>query len=90
MARFRAVAQDAVAEGRLEAFRVVYLRASGQTHILSSPMPEIWDALREGEADAGELHSRLAASFEMDGGDAGALDAWLASLEALGLARRVG
>ena len=34
-------------------------RASGQTHLLAQPLPELLAALDEGEADAGALLERL-------------------------------
>lgn len=43
----------------LDSLTAVYHRASGQTHIVSEPVPEILAALSVGEAEIPELLERL-------------------------------
>lgn len=70
----------------LDSLIALFDRASGQTHLLASPLPEILAALDDGPADAATLTARLAASFDLEGEDAEAsIAARLAELAALGL-----
>jgi PqqD family protein of HPr-rel-A system len=70
----------------LDSLTALYHRASGQTHLLASPLPEILAALEEGPADVATVRARLAAQFDLDGEDAdAALNARLTELAALGL-----
>lgn len=43
----------------LDSLTAVYHRPSGQTHVVSEPVPEILDALCAGEAEIPELLERL-------------------------------
>lgn len=72
----------------LDDLTALFHRPSGTTHLLASPAPELLDALAEGPADADTLLVRLQARFELPDGDAAAITARLAELEAAGLARR--
>lgn len=67
----------------LDAFTAVYHRPSGQTHLLVEPAPEMLEALSE-PLTGDELRDRLAARFEIEGGD-DALGARLAELAEAGL-----
>lgn len=71
----------------LDSLTALFDRASGQTHILSPPMPEMLAALASGPATAEALLDRLAADFDLAGeGDALAIvAARLAELAELGL-----
>lgn len=70
----------------LDGLTVLYHRPSGQTHIVSEPVPEILDALQAGPCSAAELLARLTGSE--DGGGREALTARLEELEATGLVFR--
>ena len=74
----------------LEDIALLYHRASGQTHMVISPVPEILDALEEeSPATAAQVHARLARHYDL-GEQTQAIaeiDAHLASLTALGLVR---
>jgi PqqD family protein of HPr-rel-A system len=70
----------------LDTLTAVFDRASGQTHLLASPLPEILDALDVGPVTAADLTARLAASFDLEAEDAEAtIAARLTELAALGL-----
>ncbi len=68
----------------------IYHRRSGQTHIVSEPLPEILLALEDGPLTPEGLLARLsvdaAISVESDPGDE--LVARISELEAIGLVRR--
>jgi PqqD family protein of HPr-rel-A system len=50
----------------LEDIAILYHRASGQTHMMISPVPEILDAFgSESAATAEELHVRLERRFDL-------------------------
>lgn len=74
----------------LEDITLLYHRASGQTHMMISPVPEILDALGE-EADVTptQLHARLERRFDL--GDRpqaiAEIEAHLEGLVTLGLVR---
>lgn len=80
-------------EGRvlvaLDALDLIYHRASGTTHVVSAPVPEILEALAEGPASAAEIVVRLARTHDLEAEDAGqAVSARLAEMEAAGLVWR--
>lgn len=75
----------------LEDITLLYHRASGQTHMVISPVPEILEALEEQVlATAAEVHARLEQRYEL--GEAAQaiaeIEAHLAGLAALGVVRR--
>jgi PqqD family protein of HPr-rel-A system len=70
----------------LDTLTALFDRASGQTHLLASPLPEILDALDVGPANTAALTARLAVRFDLEAEDAEAtIAARLAELAALGL-----
>jgi PqqD family protein of HPr-rel-A system len=71
----------------LDGLTALFHLASGMTHIVAPPAPQILEALGAGPADAEELARRLGESFEIEGGEE-AMTARLAELEAAGLVRR--
>lgn len=79
----------------LEDIMLLYHRASGQTHMMISPVPEILQALDEGgdgdgAATAAQLHCRLERHYDL-GAAAQAIveiEAHLEGLTALGLVHR--
>lgn len=72
----------------LEDITLLYHRASGQTHMVISPVPEILAALGEGVSmSASEVHARLAREYDL-GPEADAIaqiEVHLDDLAALGL-----
>ena len=80
---YRAAAPAALRTVALDGLTLVYHRASGITHLLSAPAPEILETLAE-PMDLVTLHARLGERFELAGGVA-ALEARLAELVAAGL-----
>jgi PqqD family protein of HPr-rel-A system len=74
----------------LDSLTALYDRASGQTHLLASPLPEILAALHAGPTDVATLAARLSADFDIDSADAdAAVAARLAELAGLGLVHAV-
>ncbi len=72
----------------LEGLTVLFHPASGMTHILAPPSPEILAALVE-PGDAEAVLARLSAHFDFEPGEgAAAIEARLAELETSGLVRR--
>lgn len=71
----------------LDALTAVYDRASGQTHLLAQPLPEILAALQSGPANAAQIAARLTADFDIaDSADVSARVAeCLGELLAMGL-----
>ena len=88
--RWRAPEPGRLSVAPLDLLTALYDRASGQTHLLSEPMPQILDALAQGEATAAQLADRLADRFDLSAeGDVHAVIAdRLAELAALGLVER--
>ena len=88
--RWRAPPPDRLTIAPLDLLTALYDRASGQTHLLSEPMPQILAVLAEGEATPAQLATRLAERFDVSAeGDVQAVIAdRLAELAALGLVER--
>jgi PqqD family protein of HPr-rel-A system len=66
---FRAARVESLRIIWLDDFTLVYHRASGITHLLTAPAPEIIATLGEAGMTLPDLQARLAAEFEL--GDAG-------------------
>lgn len=86
--RYRAASPDTLTIVRLDVLTAIYHRASGETHLVASPAPEILDLLGREEMDAAMLRDRLRAAFDLVDDDAVALDARLDELVAIGLVER--
>lgn len=84
---FRAAAPGALLSVALDGLVILYHRASGITHVLAPPAPEILAALAE-PLSLAALHARLAEQFELAGGPE-ALAARLDELVAAGLVERL-
>ena len=82
--RYVAVAAEALLYVPLDGLTAVFHRASGGTHLLASPAPEILDALAV-PATISELLARLAAAYDLGDTDAPGLAARLDELVAIGL-----
>lgn len=72
----------------LDALTLIYHRASGITHIVDSPVPEILDALGGEALGVDALLGRLAERFELADADPMALAVRLDELAAAGLVER--
>lgn len=86
MARYRRVAADELKIVPLDDFTAIYHRASGITHLVTSPVPELLDVLGEERLDLAGIVTRLAAAFELE--DEVALAVRLEELVAAGLVIR--
>lgn len=82
---FRAARVESLAVDWLDDFTIVYHRASGITHLLCAPAPEILCALGEAGMTLSDLSAHLAASFDLVDLDREALTARLDELVASGL-----
>jgi PqqD family protein of HPr-rel-A system len=78
---------DALRTEPLDALTVIYDRRSGQTHVVSSPVPEILAILGPGQMTTEQVLTRLQAQFDLEESRDAAvlLDARLMELAALGL-----
>lgn len=72
----------------LDAMTLIYHRASGQTHVVASPVPELIEILDETPRDVAALLARLTEQFDLDDPDEAALIARLDELSDIGLAFR--
>ncbi len=72
----------------LDALTLIYHRASGITHIVDAPVPEILDALAERPLGAGALLAILADRFDLGDADPLSLAVRLDELVAAGLVER--
>ncbi|MET3711508.1 PqqD family protein of HPr-rel-A system [Sphingomonas trueperi] len=72
----------------LDALTLIYHRASGITHIVDAPVPEILDILGEGARDVAGLLAVLAERFDLADPDPAALAVRLDELVAAGLVER--
>ena len=87
---WRAASVDRRVSVPLDTLTAVFDRASGQTHLITSPLPEILDALGQDGRTVAALHAQLAETFDLPDAadDAGIiLIARLEELAALGLVR---
>ena len=80
---FRACRPETIKVAWLDDFTAVYHRASGITHLLTAPAPEILAAIGEAGMTLPALAEKLADDFELE--DSEALAARLDELVAAGL-----
>lgn len=88
-ARYRAAAPATLIIRPLDSLTALYHRASGQTHLLAPPAPEIVAILGEGAMDGDTLLAALAQRYELADPDPLALVARLDELIAAGLVERL-
>jgi PqqD family protein of HPr-rel-A system len=71
----------------LDALTVIFDRRSGQTHVVSSPVPEILDVLGDDRMSQADVLARLQVKFDLENSSdiAAALKARLQELAVLGL-----
>lgn len=85
MTIYRAAPPDNLVVVPVDLLTAIYHRASGQTHLMASPAPEILAALGEGELDAAALLAKLRHDYDLVDADPEALAARLAELVETGL-----
>ncbi len=88
MTRYRAAPAATLRIEPLDALTLIYHRASGITHLVDSPVPELLDLLAE-PLTLDQALAALAERFDLVDPDAGALAARLGELVASGLVERV-
>ncbi len=82
---FRSVRVETLRIDWLDDFTLVYHRASGMTHLLNAPAPEILATLGEAGMTLDALAGALSAEFDLPDLDAEALSARLDELASAGL-----
>ncbi|MES2987564.1 MAG: HPr-rel-A system PqqD family peptide chaperone [Pseudomonadota bacterium] len=88
MTQYRAANPKILRIVPLDALTLIYHRASGITHIVDAPVPEILTALAE-PLDVDALLARLAADYDLIDADPLALAVRLDELAAAGLVERL-
>ena len=87
-ALYRGPPEDGLLIAPLDAFTAVYHRASGITHLLTEPAPQILAMLQEGSLSLGALLDRLERDYDLADGTREALAARLDELIEAGLVAR--
>lgn len=85
---YRAASPDSLIVVPVDLLTAIYHRASGQTHLMASPAPEILKALAEAPLDAAALLAKLRADYDLVDADPAALAARLDELVETGLVER--
>lgn len=85
---YRAASPDSLIVVPVDLLTAIYHRASGQTHLMASPAPEILQALAEAPLDAAALLAKLRADYDLVDADPDALIARLGELVETGLVER--
>lgn len=86
---YRGPPEDGLLIAPLDEFTAVYHRASGITHLLIEPAPQILAVLRDGAVALDALLDRLGRDFELQDADRAALAARLDELIEAGLVERL-
>lgn len=87
-ATYRAAPSATLRVVPLDALTLIYHRASGITHVVDSPVPEILELLGDEALTAAALLARLSECFALVDADPSALNARLEELAAAGLVER--
>ncbi len=82
---YRMARPETLKIAQLDSFTAVYHRASGITHLITAPAPEILATLGEAGLTRSALLARLAADYDLGDADEAALLARLEELVATGL-----
>jgi PqqD family protein of HPr-rel-A system len=87
--RFTAEQPEQIIRRSLDEVTVIYHRASGQSHLVASPVPEILDALTNNVLSVDDLFAALAEAYDLgDAQDARTeLSGHIDQLTAIGLIR---
>lgn len=88
MIRYRAADPATLRIVPLDALTLIYHRASGITHIVDAPVPEILETLGEEALGIDALLARLGERFDLADADPAALAVRLDELAAAGLVER--
>ena len=88
VARYRGPRGDGLLIAPLDAFTAVYHRASGITHLLTEPAPQILAVLGESGLSLDALLDRLGREYDLEDADTEALAARLDELIEAGLVER--
>lgn len=83
--RYRAAPAESLRIVPLDDFTLIFHRASGLTHLVTAPAPEILAALAATPLTRDALLAKLAEAFDLADGNAAALEARLGELTAIGL-----
>jgi PqqD family protein of HPr-rel-A system len=87
--RYRAAPPETLRIVALDALTLIYHRASGITHVVDAPVPEMLEALGGDRLDVDELLARLAERYDLLDADPAALAIRLDELVAAGLVERL-
>lgn len=85
MTRYKAASAETLRIVPFDALTLIYHRASGITHIVDSPVPEILETLGQEPLSAADLLARLGERFDLVDADPVALAMRLDELAAVGL-----
>lgn len=85
---YRAAPPDSLIVVPVDLLTAIYHRASGQTHLMAAPAPEILEALAGVPLDAEALLAKLRADYDLVDADPAALAARLGELVETGLVER--
>jgi PqqD family protein of HPr-rel-A system len=88
-AQYRAAPPSTLRIVPLDALTLIYHRASGITHIVDAPVPEILEALGDAAMTSAALLKRLSERFDLGDPDPVALAVRLDELAAAGLVERL-
>jgi PqqD family protein of HPr-rel-A system len=86
---YRAAAPETLRIVPLDALTLIYHRASGITHVVDAPVPEMLEALAGDDLSVDQLLARLAARYDLLDADPLALAVRLDELVQAGLVERL-
>lgn len=89
MTAYRAAAPETLRIVPLDALTLVYHRASGITHVVDAPVPEMLEALDRDDLTVDQLLARLSERYELLDADPAALAIRLDELVEAGLVERL-
>jgi PqqD family protein of HPr-rel-A system len=89
MIEYRAAAPATLRIVPLDALTLIYHRASGITHVVDAPVPEILEALGDNALSIDALLTKLAHEYDLLDADPAALAIRLDELAAAGLVERL-
>ena len=89
MTRYRAAPAATLRIVPLDALTLIYHRASGITHVVDSPVPELLETLNNQSLTLSETLAALAAAHDLIDPDVSALAARLDELVAAGLVEAI-
>lgn len=89
MTRYRAVPPETLRIVPLDALTLIYHRASGITHVVDAPVPEMLEALGDDDLSVDQLLARLTERYDLLDADPLALAIRLDELVQAGLVERL-